>query len=163
MTAAFGLEKKLAMMHARRLSRYVVDQSTGCWLWTGATTDEGYGKIEARAAHRYFYLSLVGPIPEGMILCHKCDTPPCVNPDHLFVGTPLDNALDKMAKGRNRIEGNIPRPRRRVDMSCEVCCVRFSAAARDVTRGGGKYCSVKCRSQVKKPFQGRWPAKDKTA
>jgi hypothetical protein len=59
----------------------------GCWLWTGAKTPYGYGKIltfrSIRVAHRVLYEALVGPVPEGMELDHLCRTPACVRPDHL--------------------------------------------------------------------------------
>lgn len=58
-----------------------------------------------RRASRVAYEIYVGPIPAGLHVLHKCDNPPCVNPDHLFVGTPLDNARDCSAKGRRR---NVP-------------------------------------------------------
>ena len=60
-----------------------------CWLWTGAKNKQGYGTIECngtRAAHRIGYELTYGPIPEGMIVLHTCDNPPCVRPDHLRVG-----------------------------------------------------------------------------
>lgn len=81
---------------------------SGCWIYTGTTDRKGYGVIRVgRAAdgriftHRAAYMLAKGPIPEGMLVCHTCDTPSCVNPDHLFIGTNQDNTSDMMAKGRN--------------------------------------------------------------
>lgn len=77
----------------------------GCHIFTGATGDYGHGIIwdddqRLNKAHRIVYRELVGPIPEGHFVCHKCDVPSCVNPDHLFVGTAMDNHKDMMSKGR---------------------------------------------------------------
>ena len=77
---------------------------SGCWLWIG-TTVGGYGQFladgQAQLAHRYSLSKKLGrPISEGMFACHKCDTPMCVNPDHLYEGTRLDNAADAVARGQ---------------------------------------------------------------
>lgn len=79
---------------------------TGCWLWTGAIT-KGYGMIgsglgdrRTLLAHRVSWELCNGPVPAGLHVLHKCDTPACVNPDHLFLGTHTDNMCDMTKKGR---------------------------------------------------------------
>ena len=76
---------------------------SGCWLWNGGPSG-GYGKVTVEqrriGAHRAAYEAFREPIPAGMEVCHRCDTPPCVNPDHLFLGTRRQNMEDMMKKGR---------------------------------------------------------------
>jgi hypothetical protein len=78
----------------------------GCWLWPGGLNQEGYGQktIDGKTykAHRLIYELLIGPIPDGFEVCHSCDRPRCVNPEHLFLGTHADNMRDKVEKGRAR-------------------------------------------------------------
>lgn len=82
-----------------------VDTSGDCWLWTSAAT-RGYGVIGSNGsyeyAHRMSWVLHNGPIPEGLWVLHRCDTPLCVRPDHLFLGTQTDNMRDAAAKGRVR-------------------------------------------------------------
>lgn len=74
----------------------------GCWLWTGVSCKPGYGRFGRgpALAHRVAYEKLVGTIPAGVCLLHKCDTPACVNPKHMFLGSRTDNQKDSMLKGR---------------------------------------------------------------
>jgi hypothetical protein len=80
---------------------------TGCWIWFGARSERGYGKMGTNRgptvrAHRVSYEKYIGPIPEDKNVLHKCDVRDCVNPKHLFLGTNKDNTQDMLAKGRGR-------------------------------------------------------------
>ena len=83
-----------------------VDKTLSCWLWTGYKIN-GYGKILVgtryghQFAHRVSWEIHHSKIPDGMLVCHACDTPACVNPDHLFLGTQKDNLKDMSVKGRS--------------------------------------------------------------
>lgn len=76
----------------------------GCWIWSGRVNEKGYGLAirhrKHERAHRISYELKKGPIPENLMVLHKCDLPSCVNPDHLFLGTALDNTTDAVIKGR---------------------------------------------------------------
>lgn len=76
----------------------------GCWLWTGSPGAGGYGVLvtgrKTMKAHRASWIVHRGPIPDGCKVCHRCDTPACVNPDHLFLGSQRDNVHDMVRKGR---------------------------------------------------------------
>ena len=82
----------------------VVGAPDECWLWTGAKLKGGHGIFwdgsKNVTAHRFLYELTVGPIPEGLCGCHRCDVPACVNPAHIFLGTKSENNKDRDSKGR---------------------------------------------------------------
>lgn len=88
-----------------------VNKTDGCWLWIGAKTRDGYGQIKRYQnlsnfrAHRLSWEIHNGPIPDGLDVLHNCDNPPCVRPDHLWLGTDADNMRDRDEKGRCRASG----------------------------------------------------------
>lgn len=90
----------------RLLTKCRCDEN-GCWIWTGTVNGAGYGTIGLGGAelgkgfsHRVSYMVHHGDIPDGMLVCHRCDVKLCINPDHLFLGTYRDNVQDMIAKGR---------------------------------------------------------------
>lgn len=93
-------------------AKYMPEPNSGCWLWIAATQPPPslpYGRFRVGGrkgrdlyAHRLSYEIFMGKIPSGLFVLHKCDTPQCVNPSHLFLGTKQDNSDDKMRKGRDR-------------------------------------------------------------
>jgi hypothetical protein len=80
--------------------------ASGCWEWLGSKNVRGYGNAEFRReklpAPRLAYRTFKGLIPKGMLVCHTCDNPGCINPEHLWLGTVADNARDMALKGRAR-------------------------------------------------------------
>ena len=90
--------------------KWIPVTESGCWIWTGCCDKRGYGDIwtgkgRSRLAHRVSWELHNGPIPKGehygtICVCHRCDTPSCVNPLHLFLGTHQENIIDMFKKGR---------------------------------------------------------------
>jgi hypothetical protein len=99
-------ERALRLFDQKTIS----EPNSGCKIWLGATTAYGYGAITDeitpgcftnRPAHRVAYETFVGAIPDGLCICHRCDNPPCCNPDHLFLGTRGENNTDRRRKNRD--------------------------------------------------------------
>lgn len=88
----------------RFMDKCIPEPNSGCWLWLGASKANGYGHMwdgeRYEIAHRLSYRLHCGPIPEGAVVCHSCDTRCCVNPSHLWVGTQQENLRDCVRKGR---------------------------------------------------------------
>lgn len=99
------IDKRHKPLTQRFEEKYIPEPNSGCWIWIGGQYQSGYGNIsinnKKQKAHRVSYEMHKGKIPEGMFVCHSCDNPLCVNPDHLWVGTAIDNNADRHAKGRS--------------------------------------------------------------
>lgn len=91
----------------QRLFDRVTKTDSGCWNWQGASYPNGYGLITYKKrsclTHRLAYEAVNGPIAAGLFVCHRCDNPKCINPEHLFAGTARDNHHDMRNKGRCRL------------------------------------------------------------
>ena len=148
-----------------------VNKESSCWAWTGWRYKSGYGGYNAKVdgqrrcrtvkASRYAYEQLHGPIQDGLFVLHRCDNPPCVNPDHLFLGTHQENMDDMYSKSRaNKASGDrngtrthpesYPRgelsPRSKLT-AVQVCDIRRRYAAGETQRLIAKEYGV-CRSSV---------------
>lgn len=86
------------------ISRLIFDENSGCWVWQGTTNRNGYGRFRRNKktvlVHREVYEQFFGAVPEGLIVMHSCDNPPCCSPGHLIAGTHKDNARDRDDRGR---------------------------------------------------------------
>ena len=96
---------------SKRISKFWsnIDRTDKCWFWLPRPNSMGYGTFLLRKAtfmaHRIAYELVKGPIPRGMFLCHTCDVPRCVNPEHMFLGSQKDNMQDSERKGRTNLPG----------------------------------------------------------
>lgn len=115
-----------------------------CWLWVGGLNKAGYGIVSAGGrtangaarllAHRVSYEIANGPIPSGLCICHRCDIPACVNPDHLFLGTLADNTADMDAKGRRGAVKGATHPRAKLTAEQVIAIRAASGTQREIGR-----------------------------
>jgi hypothetical protein len=138
-----------ASVLARRLeAKCTPEPNSGCWLWFGSSLPTGYGNFwngkYKEGAHRVAWRLFRGDIPDGMFVCHRCDNPSCVNPGHLFLGTPKQNSADRDRKGRCKVlpvfVGSLhPRAKLNEDKVKEIFRLRG---------GGMSYAQIAKRFQV---------------
>lgn len=121
-----------------------VDRSDpdGCWEWKQAKT-AGYGRFNVPPkvvpAHRYAWEITNGKVADGLLVCHHCDNPGCVNPKHLFVGTHQDNSDDMMRKGRNKYRPDITKLTAEQVREIRRVYVKGKRGAGSTTEIAGKY------------------------
>lgn len=118
-------QRRRQASYEKRLERGVYYKpKKGCWEWHSSRNPAGYGILNGpdgkrKFAHRAYFEKYHGPIPPGMYVCHRCDNPPCCNPDHLFLGTPGDNVRDMARKQRSPGSG-VARKQRNLQIKREV-------------------------------------------
>lgn len=125
-----------------------IDKTKGCWNWIGAKHRQGYGnfgvKGKIKLSHRVSWEIYVGKIPKDMCVCHKCDNPSCVNPDHLFLGSQYENVQDCKKKGR--LLKNSKKSWENSSYNnykCKQCKKKFKSRSRNKPM----YCSRSCKSK----------------
>ena len=147
------------------LGRVSFEPNSGCWLWEGTHLLNGYGTVGAKRLkkrglipgnlfsgsrallHRLVWFLWNGPITGGMHVLHRCDTPACINPEHLRVGTHAENMAEMADRDRRRrkfVRGQRTNRRYTVDAICGVCSKPFRARTDLVGIGKGKTCSNSC-------------------
>lgn len=107
----------------------VTDPKTGCVLWMGSRNTGGYGQVRWRGplllVHRAAWIARHGPVPPGLCVLHRCDVRPCLNPDHLFLGTQKDNMADLAAKRGHERRTHDGSPERRPSKAPEIMRIRM--------------------------------------
>lgn len=100
-----------------------VIKTDSCWIWDAALNSRGYGSFtyerKRLSAHKFSYMYFVGDIPKGLIVCHDCDVPECVNPKHLWLGTPKDNSRDMISKKRGAWQKEVKHKQHEIRTHCK--------------------------------------------
>lgn len=166
---------KRATPFDRFAAKIRINLLTMCWIWTGSRDGQPrkgndargtYGKfsldgMKMMAAHRASYLLFKGPIAAGLQVCHRCDNPVCVNPDHLFLGTVQNNMDDQIAKGRAWFQKATTKPPRLgggvgrmvvgkgcvVDTECTICGAAMLQRITANRQGKAPTCSIECKAE----------------
>lgn len=121
---------------SRFLDKILIGET--CWVWTAYRNKLGYGVVgtaghRTALAHRVSYELFVGPIADRLLVCHKCDNPPCVRPSHLFLGTDADNSRDRTEKGRTYVARGEDGPNAKVTEKIVLEIRRLYAAGGETT------------------------------
>lgn len=103
-----------------------VVKTDSCWLWMGALDRWGYGKSCGTGAHRVSWTLAVGPVPSGSFVCHHCDVPHCVNPEHLYIGNQRTNMDDMVRRGHSTRGDRNPNSRLNFEQAEEMRTLRAS-------------------------------------
>lgn len=154
---------QFASLADRFNDQHIPVTETGCWLWTGRMTANGYGTISdnyrSKSAHRVSYELHHGPVPDGAVVCHKCDVKACVNPSHLYAGTHKENYADARNRGRLRPRRGETNPRAKLTRE-QVLEIRASSEmGTELARRFGLSKSTVC--QIRKGL--RWKHLDESA
>lgn len=131
----------------------------GCWEWDGILADNGYGRITVGhkhlKAHRYSYELFIGPIPEGLWVLHDCDNRRCVNPEHLYAGTPKENARDMHSRGRAWVRSGAESPAAKLTQK-DVDDIRKRLTNGETTRMLGEEYGVHSSTISRLNTRRRW-------
>lgn len=141
------LKEPLRLYREAKPIEYSTNSATGCWnVISHALNDKGYTKVMRNRrvirVHRYSYELTSGPIPDGFFVCHRCDNPTCINPEHLFLGTNKDNMRDAARKGRT-IHGKAHRSSKLTEADVKAIRANKISSQSDLGRKYGV-----CQSQI---------------